>query len=231
MSAKILQANLNHACQAQSMFMHTMAERGCAIGIIAEPYRIPEGNSFWASDDNKTVAITWRTTQDLPPCNKIESRKGILVVDWGKYTIIGVYISPNTRLHEFEDWLEAITNCLKKRPTRPTVIAGDFNAKSEMWGARLTDARGRATERWAAQNGLVLANVGSTSTCVRQLGESVIDLTWATPQAARKINSWRVAEELEILSDHKVIEISISVFSPAMVQRLKEKRKIEPRWA
>lgn len=59
----------------------------------------------------------------------------------------------------------------------------------------------------------------------------MIDLTWATPQAARKIDSWRVAEELEILSDHKVIEICISIFSPAMVKRLKEKRKTEPRWA
>lgn len=63
------------------MFLHTMAERGCAVGIIAEPYRIPERNSNWVSDDNKTVAIMWRTTQDFPPCNKMKSRKGVLVVD------------------------------------------------------------------------------------------------------------------------------------------------------
>lgn len=231
MPVKILQANLNHACQAQSMFLHTMTEHGCAVGIIAEPYRIPEGTSNWASDDSKTVAITWRTTQDFPPCNKVGSKKGILVVDWGKYTIIGVYISPNTSLNEYEDWLENITNCLKRRPTRPTIIAGDFNAKSEMWGSRLTNSRGRVTERWAAQNGLILANTDSTSTCVRLQCEFVIVLTWANSKAARTIDSWRVAEEMEVLSDHKVIEICVSIFSPEMAKRMKERRAKEPRWA
>lgn len=231
MAAKILQANLNHACQAQNMFAHYMAEHGCAIGIIAEPYRVPTGNSNWASDDQRTVAITWRTTQDFPPCNKIQSKKGILMVDWGKYTIISVYVSPNDRLSDFEKWLEEITDCLKKRPARPTIIAGDFNAKSEMWGARLTNTRGRTTERWAAQNGLVLVNVGSTSTCVRYQGESVIDLTWATPRAAKDISNWRVAEEMEIISDHKIIEMHVSIFPPAMIRRMKERRIKEPRWA
>lgn len=81
MSAKIIQANLNHACQAQNMFVRTMAERGRAVGIIAEPYRVPKGNLNWASDNGGTVAITWRTTHNFPPCNMIESRKGMLVVD------------------------------------------------------------------------------------------------------------------------------------------------------
>lgn len=113
----------------------------------------------------------------------------------------------------------------------PTIVTGDFNAKSEMWGARLTDSMGKATERWAAQNDLVLINTGSTSTCVRYQEESVIDLTWATPRAARSIDSWRVAEELEILSDHRTIEFGVHIFSPAMTRRLKERRAKEPRWA
>lgn len=213
------------------MFTHTMAERGCAVGIIAEPYRVPRDNPNWASDDERTVAITWRTTHNFPPCNRIQSKKGVLVVDWGKFTLIGVYVSPNDRLSEFEGWLEDITNCLKTRPSRPTIIAGDFNAKSELWGAKIPNSRGRATERWAAQNGLVLVNTGSTSTCVRHQGESVIDLTWASAGASRNISNWRVAEDIEILSDHRAIEMEITIFSPAMSKKLRERKAREPRWA
>jgi len=34
----ILQANLNHARRAQDLFLHTMAERGCWLGVASEPY-------------------------------------------------------------------------------------------------------------------------------------------------------------------------------------------------
>ena len=39
--------------------------------------------------------------------------------------------------------------------------------------------------------------------------ESIVDLTWASPSAARKIKNWRVAEELETLSDHRYIIIRL----------------------
>lgn len=57
----------------------------------------------------------------------------------------------------------------------------------------------------------------------------MIDLTWATPKATRTIDSWRVAEEMEILSGHKV-EICVSIFSPAMVKRIRERRAKKLRW-
>jgi len=37
----ILQANLNHARHAQDLCLHTMAERGCGLGVVAEPYAVP----------------------------------------------------------------------------------------------------------------------------------------------------------------------------------------------
>lgn len=113
------------------------------------------------------------------------------------------YIFLPTTLRKYEEWLESIAGIIAKRPSRPAIIAGDFNAKSTMWGAIRTDARRRAIEKWAAQLELVLHNTGTTSTCVRRLGESIIDLTWATPAASRKIHNWRVAQEIEVLSDHR----------------------------
>lgn len=40
-----------------------------------------------------------------------------------------------------------------------------------------------------------------------------------------------MAEEIEILSDHKAIEIGVSIFSPAIIRRLKERGAKEPKWA
>lgn len=52
MSVPIIQANLNHACQAQDLFLHTLAERGCGLGIAAEPYRPPPGGApNWYTDE------------------------------------------------------------------------------------------------------------------------------------------------------------------------------------
>ncbi|EFN84018.1 hypothetical protein EAI_15961, partial [Harpegnathos saltator] len=86
----------------------------------------------------------------------------------------------------------------------PVVIARDFNAHSERWGCspRQRDSRGDALIDWAVGLGLSLINEVSASTCVRLNGESVIDLTWATPSAARLFREWKVEVEGETLSYH-----------------------------
>lgn len=68
MPIKILQANVNHACQVQNIFIHILAEQGCGVGIVSEPYRVPDGHPNWTSDAQKTVAITWRNIPYSPPC-------------------------------------------------------------------------------------------------------------------------------------------------------------------
>lgn len=66
---RVLQANLNHARQAQDLFIHTLAERDCGLGIMAEPYQVPSGHPCWAVDSTGLVAITWRVTPAAPPCS------------------------------------------------------------------------------------------------------------------------------------------------------------------
>jgi len=46
-------------------------------------------------------------------------------------------------------------------------------------------------------------------TCVRQNGRSIVDLTFATPPAARMIRGWRVLEE-ESLFDHRYIRYDLA---------------------
>ncbi|EFN76695.1 hypothetical protein EAI_17497, partial [Harpegnathos saltator] len=89
----------------------------------------------------------------------------------------------------------------------PVIIAGNFNAKLELWGSRRGDRRGEEVEDWAAGLDLHLLNVGNKSTFVGSRGESIIDLTWASPAALKRVRSWRVADELEALSDHFIIKM------------------------
>ncbi|XP_053989821.1 uncharacterized protein LOC128882262 [Hylaeus volcanicus] len=78
------------------------------------------------------------------------------------------------------------------------------------WGGPATDARGRAVLEWAASADLRLLNRGSVNTCVRWQGESIVDLSWATPAASRLVSGWRVVEEVESLSDHPYIFMDVS---------------------
>ncbi|EFN81933.1 hypothetical protein EAI_05829, partial [Harpegnathos saltator] len=88
------------------------------------------------------------------------------------------------------------------------VVAGDFNAHSKVWDCHPQQGdprRGDAVISWATGLGLLLMNRGSTNTCVLLRGESIIDLTWASPSAARIFREWAVVTEGENLSDHRYI--------------------------
>ncbi|XP_071653351.1 uncharacterized protein [Temnothorax longispinosus] len=111
---------------------------------------------------------------------------------------------------------------------------------SYWWPGILTPSRrygaprpptGRILEVWAAGLGLVVLNTGTTQTCVRRQGGSIVDLTWASPSVARGVKDWRVAEEVESLSDHLFIEMSLSAIPPAVRARRREAELSFPRWA
>jgi len=94
-------------------------------------------------------------------------------------------------------------------PDALIIVAGDFNARSPAWGDTRRNPRGQPLEDWMSGHGLGLLNTGHASTCVRPQGESVIDITMASPSAAHRVSSWRVIEDLrgETLSDHQYIEV------------------------
>ncbi|EFN79276.1 hypothetical protein EAI_13387, partial [Harpegnathos saltator] len=96
------------------------------------------------------------------------------------------------------------------------VIAGDFNAHSEVWGCspRQRDPRGEVVIGWVAGLGLLLINRESTSTCVWPGGESVIDLTWASPSTAGMFHEWRMEAKGESLSNHRHIVWALRLPEP-----------------
>ncbi|XP_020295613.1 uncharacterized protein LOC109860741 [Pseudomyrmex gracilis] len=82
---------------------------------------------------------------------------------------------------------------------------GDFNSKSTIWGSPKTDANGRALEELVAACNLVVLNEGTQHTCVRRDGKSIVDVTLASPSAARRVDKWKVRENMETLSDHRYL--------------------------
>ncbi|CAH2088396.1 unnamed protein product [Euphydryas editha] len=206
-----LQANLNHCARAQDLLMQSLAQWQIDLAVACEPYWVPPEPN-WQGDLDGTVALIRGDTAG-PSLTFVERGSGYVVVAWGEYVVVGVYFSPNRGLAEFETFLDTVRAAVCRQSPRPIIVLGDFNAKSRAWGNPATDVRGRAVEAWALLSGLSLLNRGTTHTCVRLRGGSVVDLSFASPAVARRVADWRVEEEVETLSDHNYIRFEVSTLS------------------
>lgn len=155
-----------------------------------------------------SVAITW-TDHASAPCSPLAAGEGYVAVGMGSLTVVGVYISPALDRTTYGERLEAMGRLIRSLLPGRVIIGGDFNAKSTAWGSPRTDCRGEDLELWAAGLGLQLQNRGRASTCVAWRGESIVDLTWTSPQASGLVKDWRVLGA-DTLSDHLYIEFGLS---------------------
>ena len=205
---KFLLGNVNHCRSAQDLLSQAMAEWSINIAVVTEPYYVP---SHWLSDLNGVVTVIRQPSTDSPPLSLVEQGPGYVAVIWGDTAIVGVYFSPNRPISEFETLLTALSTVVGRLAPRQILVAGDFNAKAVSWGNPATkcNLRGQLLEDWAVSSGLCLLNRGSTFTCVRAQGGSVVDVSFATPSLAGRVNNWRV-DLGENLSDHRFIRWEIS---------------------
>ncbi|XP_011859601.1 PREDICTED: uncharacterized protein LOC105557067 [Vollenhovia emeryi] len=223
----LLQANVARSPGAQDLLMQALAEGGYTLTVVAEPSRVPPNHPSWLGGRrDRTIAIYWRSWQGAPTTTALERGDRHVIMQWGPIAVVGVYLRPTKNLAHFEDWLSDIERSVRRLSPKPVLVAGDFNAWSTAWGSRRTNSKGEVLERWAAALGLVLLNQGRVSTCVRREGRSIIDLTWATPSAARLVTLWRVMRDTENLSDHRYISVELGVLAS-----LGRRRESRPRWA
>ncbi|XP_072759890.1 uncharacterized protein [Anoplolepis gracilipes] len=188
----LLQSNLNHCARAQDLFLHTLTQYKCGVGIAADLHRISPNHPCWARDDQGSIAITWKEEVGSSSCIKIGAGRHHVAVEWGPVWMVGCYIPPSIRdLTRFGDVLDEIAVLVQRRLSEPIIVAGDFNVWNRLWGFRHTNGNGRVMKDWAAVLTLVLINQGSNSTLVRPQRESIVDLTWASPSAADRIANWR----------------------------------------
>nr|XP_034182489.1 uncharacterized protein LOC117605358 [Osmia lignaria] len=189
------------------MLFQTLAEWKAGLAVAAEPYRVLDRpDSF--EDEDGSVAIIGTAVPPHPA--PLERGRGFVGVMWGEIAVVGLYALPRWPLAQYEEYLDRVGDFVSRCSPRPVLVLGDFNAHASLWGSPRTDARGRAVVNWAAGLGLHLLNVRSVSTCVRAQGESVVDLSFATPLAARMVQRWREVEEAITLSDHLNIRLDLS---------------------
>lgn len=118
---------------------------------------------------------------------------------------------------------------IRRYRLNPILVAGDFNARSMEWDVR-RNTRGDLLADWAAAQGLLLVNRGTTPTCVHPRGMSSVDVTWANTAAIKKITEWEVDETAETLSDHRYIYVSVAMkYGTPIVGRDSGRRGL-PRW-
>ncbi|TLM13194.1 hypothetical protein FEC36_18515, partial [Acinetobacter baumannii] len=179
------------------------------LAVVAEPYRVPSSPD-WAADLEGRVAIIRRCCVGAPPTFAVVERgRGFVAVLWAKVFILGVYFSPNRTLAEFEVFLSELSRVVGRSHSQRILVLGDLNAKSLAWGSSRTCPRGRAVEEWLVGSGLLILNRGAELTCVRRLGGSVVDVTFATPDVAYRVRGWAVMVGEETLSDHRYIRFSV----------------------
>ncbi|XP_071634092.1 putative nuclease HARBI1 [Temnothorax longispinosus] len=102
-----------------------MTERGSGLGIVAEPWLIPNDHPHWFADWRGSAAIYWRPLPRSPPCTCVEAGEGYVVAKWGSILIVAVYTPLSWDLAKIEGVLDVIDLCVRQHPqsqiSQPTI--------------------------------------------------------------------------------------------------------------
>ncbi|XP_063931815.1 uncharacterized protein LOC135143805 [Zophobas morio] len=173
----VLQVNVQRKGVAMDVMWKTVQEEGVNVLVLFEPNKKRVKGVEWMTDVGQDVAVR---------------------------LLYGCYISPNTGIGRYRKFLDDLTESVSKWEG-DVVVAGDFIAKSPLWGSPITnDLRGSLLEDWMSERCMVCHNCGNAPTFLRGAQKSHIDLTLSTEGVARRMKEWRVLEQ-ENLSDHQDI--------------------------
>jgi len=210
---RITQINLNRSKAAQDLLIHNMIGGVSGLAAISEPFGVlrTDPRWFYSSEGRPDAAIFWLGSCDDPPCVPLDRGPGFVAVTWGELIIFSCYSSPNDTLCNFKNLLSNLDSVLIKSEGKPSLILGDFNARSRAWDEGASNVRGGLLSDWMITHGFSLLNTKGAHTCVRFQGSSAVDTSWASRKALQWILNWRVRAEDESLSDHLYIHIEILV--------------------
>lgn len=137
-----------------------------------------------------------------------------VITDKGfKFNAVSVYLPPaDSRLkHNEQDVVRGLNNCLRELAANgPLMIAGDFNARSPLWGDSIECNRGKQLMEIFEELNLTVINNNTRPSFQGHRGESFIDLTAVNDSMYPLIGSWLLLDEVESMSDHKIIKGSFS---------------------
>lgn len=215
---KYLQINLRGSKAAQSMMQVKAANESIDFIFASEYYRT-EGTSWYPDTNNRAAIVNVNRTQ-------IEE-EGLSEPGFRWITVCGTrlyscYWSPSTTYLEYRDFLDRLERSIRSAAGE-VLVAGDFNAHHSDWGSSINDRRGDALSDMVHATGMVTCNRGKHPTFI---SGSIIDVTFASTNIARKITSWSVSDE-ETLSDHMYIRYDTLCVHGTQPIVAKKKRKID----
>lgn len=161
---RFLQINLAGNSAAQDLALQRARERKIDVIIASEYYKYGQNTNEangWYCDKSFRAAIVNCNDARIEEIGKPENGfTWISIRDLGIYTC---YISPNTTLAEYDNWLTTLE--MSMRTTIGNVlIAGDFNAKHWAWGFRSNDNKGESLFEFMHSLGLIVCNQGNKPT-------------------------------------------------------------------
>lgn len=181
-------------------------EKKAKVLLISEPNKIAiAGRKDLVYDNDFDTAI--KVLDGKMVIEDYGRGSGFSYIETGGVTIYSCYSSGNKKVEYLESTLGEIAERIRINK-ESAIVAGDFNAKSPLWGMTYTDTRGQAVAEWVAENELVVLNQGDKPTYLARGCSSVLDLTFATEDVSRKVEHWRVGYE-ESMSDHRYIIFKI----------------------
>lgn len=109
--------------------------------------------------------------------------------------------------------LTVLNRVIAAAPFGRVLIHTDSNSRSSLWLDSKTNCRGIALADWLGESGLSVLNNSSVPTFVRPdgAGTSNIDVSFTDQETRKLVESWRLCDEFDSLSDHNLIEIRLNI--------------------
>jgi hypothetical protein len=205
---------------AHDLLQRMAEETNADILLVCEPNRKLMAGGGWYVDRCRDAAI--KVLKPGAVVAKYGSGEGHVWIETGGCRFVSVYVSPNSGWELYEKRLEQVGSCVRNSGEH-VLLAGDFNAKSPVWGAAHEDARGAALADLLAQCDVTVLNRGNQATFVGASGSSIIDVTCASAGLAQRVGEWRV-EEQETTSDHRPITYRLLGREPVAAHRRADTR-------
>ena len=130
--------------------------------------------------------------------------ESILSTSVGVIHFFNIYLPPGLKIGPMLLRLDRLIRDKK------CILSGDFNARSSLWGDRVTDSRSAEVSDFILTNNLHLCNDGLIPTFETVNGKSFIDLTLTSDTLRELISSWEVKEVMDD-SDHRSIVMVLSL--------------------
>ncbi|KAH7963907.1 hypothetical protein HPB52_023780 [Rhipicephalus sanguineus] len=202
-----------------------METRDVCLAAVSDPYRpsrrlpsLPHGYLGYAvAEDPQAIVVTRNPPFDVCPVHVSTNVVAIFCESESfDFVFVSAYAPPHSPLEPILDELSAV---LRSARSPNVILAGDFNAKHQLWGPMETDEGGLQLAQFVLSSDLVPLNDATSSpTFETPYSASWIDVTFATPSVTSAGYEWLVSEDTTF-SEHRLVEVRVGE-SPKQDKRL-----------